>query len=97
MAAVSATGAGKAMGENAALKVAAKFPLSDAGNTTSGAVIALCRLGGQMVLYGAAEPRALRPPPAIDGTPRRAACLVRRLAAAFFQGAGRVELALATG
>lgn len=89
IAAVGATGAGKAMGEYAALEVAAKFPLGDAGNTASSAVIVQCQPGGQMLLHGAVEQRALGSSPAIDGTPGHAARLARRFGTAFFRGAGR--------
>ncbi len=69
MAAVGAAGPGKTVGEVSAFGISPEFPLGDAGNSATDAVIVQLQPGGQMRLRGAVEQAALRVPPAIDGTP----------------------------
>ena len=80
MPAVGAARPGKTMGEDAAFQIAAEFPLGDAENAATGAVIVQRQPGRQMLLHGAVEQGAFRSPPAIDGSPRGRGVLRRRMA-----------------
>ena len=70
---VSAAGAGKAVGEDAALEIAAKFPLDRRRGAAPGPVIRQCQPGGKMCLYRAVEQRALGLATAVDSTAGRGA------------------------
>ena len=70
MSAVGAAGAGKAVGEDAAVEVAAEFPPGYRRCSLPGAVIVKCQPGGKMRLHGAIEQRALGLATAVDGAAR---------------------------
>ena len=70
MSAVGAAGTGEAVGEDAAVEVAAQFPLGDRWRARSGAIILQCQPGGKMGLRRAIEQRVLGLATALDGTAR---------------------------
>ena len=70
MSAVGAAGAGKAVGEDAAVEVAAQFPPGYRRCSLPGAVIVKCQPGGKMRLQGAIEQRAPGLVTAVDGAAR---------------------------
>ena len=55
----NAAGASEAVGEDAAVEVAAQFPLGGCRRARPGAIIMKCQPGGKMGLHRAIEQRAL--------------------------------------
>ena len=70
MSAVGAAGTDEAVGEDAAVEVAAQFPLGDRWRARPGAIILKCQPSGKMGLRRAIEQRALGLATAVDGTAR---------------------------
>jgi hypothetical protein len=70
MSAVGAARTGKAVGEDAAVEIAAKFPLGYRRSDSPGAVILKRQPRRQVRLHGAIEQRALGLATAVDGTAR---------------------------
>jgi len=66
----NAAGASEAVGEDAAVEVAAAFPLGGRGRARPGAIILKRQPGRKMGLHRAIEQRALGPATAVDGTAR---------------------------
>jgi len=66
----SAAGTGETVGEDAAVEVAAQFPLGGCRRTRPGAIILKRQPGGKMGLHLAIEQRALGLATAVDGTAR---------------------------
>jgi len=66
----SAAGTGETVGEDAAVEVAAQFPLGGCRRARPGAIILKRQPGGKMGLHRAIEQRALGPATTVDGTAR---------------------------
>ena len=66
----SAAGAGEAVDEDAAVEVAAQFPLGDRWSARPGANLLKRKPGGKMGLHRAIEQRARGLATAVDGTAR---------------------------
>ena len=67
---VGAAGAGEAVSKDAAVEVAAEFPLGYRRRSLPGAVILKCQPGGKMRLHGAIKQRAFGLATAVDGAAR---------------------------
>jgi len=70
MSARSAAGTGEAVGEDAAVEVAAEFPLGGRGRARPDAIILKRQPGSKMGLHRAIEQRALGLATAVDGPAR---------------------------
>jgi len=70
MSARSAAGTGEAVGEDAAVEVAAELPLGGCGRARPGAILLARKPSGKMSLHRAIEQRALGLATAVDGTAR---------------------------
>jgi len=66
----SAAGTGEAVGEDAAVEVAAQFPLGGRGRARAGTIFLKRQPGGKIGLHRAIEQRALGLATAVDGTAR---------------------------
>ncbi len=71
MTAISTTGAGKAVGEDAALKIAAEFALGKRRGAATLVVIVQSQTGGEMRLHEAVEHRAFGVPAVVGGSRAR--------------------------